>query len=183
MHNKTPCSRLLRMHLLLHCVDLCSKLHILEAGEAPWKQRGLLMAFPFSHQVFGTLRGYLLFRRICLATRFYVCMLVQCTGKVLCCHNYFFVNCSFQICLERQTICELFVAPIFRKKVRATISSISICSDFISYDFKNVSRASFNARSSSSFMFQFVSVLLSPCPSSFHSFPDCLPFCEPSICL
>ena len=90
MHNKTPCSRLLRMHLLLHCVDLCSKLHILEAGEAPWKQRGLLMAFPFSHKVFGTLRGYLLFRRICLATRFYVCMLVQCTGKVLCCHNYFF---------------------------------------------------------------------------------------------
>ena len=57
MQNRTPCSGLLRMHLLLHCMDLSSWLHMLEAGETPWKQRGLLMAFPFSHKTFGTLRG------------------------------------------------------------------------------------------------------------------------------
>ena len=47
INNKTPCSRLLRMHSLLQCM--------LEADDTPWKQRGLLMAFPFSHKVFGTL--------------------------------------------------------------------------------------------------------------------------------
>ena len=59
MHNKTLCSRLLRMHLLLHCMDLSSKLHMLEASEATWNQRGLLIASPFSHLVFvfGTLGG------------------------------------------------------------------------------------------------------------------------------
>ena len=35
MHNKTPCSRLLRMHLLLHCMDLSYRLHMLEAHETP----------------------------------------------------------------------------------------------------------------------------------------------------
>ena len=51
MHNKTPCSRLLRMHMLLQCMDLSSRLHMLEAGETPWKQRGLLMAFSFSRSL------------------------------------------------------------------------------------------------------------------------------------
>ena len=57
VHNKTPCSRLLRMHLLLHCMDLSSRLHMLEAGETPWKQRGLLMSFLFLRKVYGTLKG------------------------------------------------------------------------------------------------------------------------------
>ena len=90
MHSKTPCSRLLRMHLLLHCTDLSFKLHMLEAGETPWKQRGLLMAFRLSHKVFGTLRGLASIPKNLSATRFYVCVFVQCTEKVLFCHSYFF---------------------------------------------------------------------------------------------
>ena len=35
MHNKTPCSRLLGMNLLLHGMDLSSRLHMLEDGETP----------------------------------------------------------------------------------------------------------------------------------------------------
>ena len=46
IHNKTPYSSLLNA-LLLRCINLSSKLHILEAGETPWNQRCLLMAFPF----------------------------------------------------------------------------------------------------------------------------------------
>ena len=57
MHNRTPYSRLLRMDLLLHCMDLSSMLHVLETGETSWKQISLLMTFRFLHKVFGTLRG------------------------------------------------------------------------------------------------------------------------------
>ena len=70
-------------------------LHVLEADETPWKQRGLLMAFQFSHKVFGTLCGWL---ASSLATRLFVCMPVQFTGNVLC--SYFFFNSSSQSCLE-----------------------------------------------------------------------------------
>ena len=35
MHNETPYLRLLRMHLLLHCMDFSSRLHMLEVGETP----------------------------------------------------------------------------------------------------------------------------------------------------
>ena len=45
------------LHLLLQCMDLSYRLHMWEAGETPWKQRGLLMDFAFSHKIFGTLRG------------------------------------------------------------------------------------------------------------------------------
>lgn len=95
---------------LLHCKDLSSMLHVLEADETPWKQRGLLMAFQFSHKVFGTLCGWL---ASSLATRLFVCMPVQFTGNVLC--SYFFFNSSSQSCLERQTISKFFVPSIFRK--------------------------------------------------------------------
>ena len=95
---------------LLHCKDLSSMLHVLEADETPWKQRGLLMAFQFSHKVFGTLCGWL---ASSLATRLFVCMPVQFTGNVLC--SYFFLNSSSQSCLERQTISKFFVPSIFRK--------------------------------------------------------------------
>ena len=57
LHNKTLCSRFLKINSLLHCMDLSSRQHILEANETPWKQRGLLMAFSFSHKVFRTVRG------------------------------------------------------------------------------------------------------------------------------
>ena len=83
-------------------------LHVLEADETPWKQRGLLMAFQFSHKVFGTLCGWL---ASSLATRLFVCMPVQFTGNVLC--SYFFFNSSSQSCLERQTISKFFVPSIF----------------------------------------------------------------------
>ena len=36
---------------------LSYRLHMWEAGETPWKQRGLLMDFAFSRKIFGTLRG------------------------------------------------------------------------------------------------------------------------------
>ena len=88
MHNKTPCSRLLKMHMLLQCMDLSSRLHMLEAGETLWKQRGLLMAISFSRKVFRTLRLAFIQKSL-LMTRFYVCMLVQRTGNVLCCYSYF----------------------------------------------------------------------------------------------
>ena len=86
--------------------------------------------------------------------RFYVSMLVQSTGKVLRCPSSFFlyINSSSQICLGRQTICKIFFPTHFRKKVRSTILSIWICSDSISCALKRVSRASFNAKSSSSFL-------------------------------
>ena len=32
-HNEIPCSRLLRMHLLLHCMDLSFRLHMLDTLE------------------------------------------------------------------------------------------------------------------------------------------------------
>ena len=35
LHNKTPCSRLLRMHPLLHSMDLSLRLHMLEVDETP----------------------------------------------------------------------------------------------------------------------------------------------------
>ena len=115
MDNKVPCFRLLRMHLLLHCMNLSSKLHMLEAGETPWKQRGLLMAFPSSRKVFGTMR-----ERASIPKNLSY-------DEILCLHACsvhwegtlpsvtFFLNSSFQICLERQTICKLVVLPIFRK--------------------------------------------------------------------
>ena len=61
MHNETPCSRLLGMHLLLECI--CCTVWISPPGYIcwklvrPWKQRGLSMAFPFSRKVFGILMG------------------------------------------------------------------------------------------------------------------------------
>lgn len=55
MHQKTPSFRSFRMHWLLHCVDLTSGLHLFEADETPWKERGLLIAFPILCKVFGTL--------------------------------------------------------------------------------------------------------------------------------
>ena len=45
------------MHLLLHCMDLSSRLHMLEASERPWKQRGLLMAFFYFHTSFWNTEG------------------------------------------------------------------------------------------------------------------------------
>ena len=111
VHNKTPCSMLLRMRLLLHCMDLSSRLHMLEAGETPWKQRGLLMSFLFLHKVYGTLKG--------LAS---ILKNLSC-DEILCLHacsihwGYsvvtvtFFLISSSQICLKRQTICKFFVPP------------------------------------------------------------------------
>ena len=107
MHNKTPCSRLFRMHLWLHCIDVSSRLHMLKADETPCKKRGLLMIIPISQKVIGTLRGL---ASILKNLFFYVSMLVQCTGKVLCCPSSFFlyINSNSKICLERQTICKIF---------------------------------------------------------------------------
>ena len=55
IHQKTPSFRSFRMHWLLHCVDLTSRIHLLEADETPWKQRGLLITFTILYKVFVTL--------------------------------------------------------------------------------------------------------------------------------
>lgn len=89
MHNKTQYFRSLRIHCLLHCVDISSKLHMLGADETPWKQRGLLIAFPLSRKVFGTLKGLAVILKNLLSNEVLCLHPVQCTGKVLYCHIYF----------------------------------------------------------------------------------------------
>ena len=114
MHNKTPCSRLLRMHLLLHCVDLSSKPHLLEACETPWKQRGLLMAFQFSRKVFGTLRG--------LAS---ILKNLSC-DEILCLHA---CSVHWEGTLLSQLlsiwICSDFISCAFKKVSRASLNTRS----------------------------------------------------------
>ena len=115
MHNKTLCSRLLRIHLLLQCLDVSSRLHMLEAGETSWKQRGLLMAFPFSCKAFGALRGLAsILEKVLQQDSMSPCLFSALRGYSAVTVTFVF-NSSFQICSERQTICKLFVPPICRK--------------------------------------------------------------------
>ena len=114
MHQKTPSFRSFRMHWLLHCADLTSGLHLLEADETPWKERSLLTAFPILYKVFGTLsfhsEGSALRRDSMSAYLF------SRLGRYSAVTVIFFLNNSSQICLKGQIICKFLYSPFYESK-------------------------------------------------------------------
>ena len=152
------------------------------AGETPWKQRGLSMAFPFSRKVFGTLMGLasILKNLSCdEILRLHACS-VNWEGTLLS-QLLFSLIAVLKFVLKGKPF-GIFLCSHLHEVIRVIILSIWICSDFISCAFKKVSRASFNSRSSSSFMCILLSCWVHVPPVFISSQIAPQPMSEASVC-
>ena len=119
MHNETPCSRLLGMHLLLECI--CCTVWISPPGYICWKlvswwdtleAKRSINGFPIFTQSLWNTDGASFHSEESFLRRdsTSACLFSE-LGRYSAVTATFFLNSSSQICFERQTICNFFVLP------------------------------------------------------------------------
>ena len=122
MHNETPCSRLLGMHLLLECI--CCTVWISPPGYICWKlvswwdtleAKRSINGFPIFTQSLWNTDGASFHSEESFLRRdsTSACLFSE-LGRYSAVTATFFLNSSSQICFERQTIWNFFVLPSSR---------------------------------------------------------------------